>query len=87
MTARMLRWLTLVLLMAGGAAQALTAEQARAIAAGDTDDRIAAMNQTLDQADERTAAFLQALGEDAVKLSGDRVFIVRGDKTIDAVTG
>ena len=87
MTARMLRWLTLVLLMAGGAAQALTAEQARAIAAGDTDDRIAAMNQTLDQADERTAAFLQALGEDAVKLSGDRVFMVRGDKTIDAVTG
>jgi len=87
MTGRILRWLGLAFLLGCGAAQALTADQARAMAAGDTDDRIAAINQSLAQADARTAAFLQALGEDAVKLSGDQVFIVRDGTSVDAVTG
>jgi len=87
MTGRWLRWLGLSLALACGTAQALTSEQARAMAAGDTDDRIAAINESLAQADAGTAGFLQALGEDAVKLAGDRVFIVRNGKSVDAVTG
>ncbi len=86
-TGRWLRWLGLSLALACGTAQALTAEQARAMAAGDTDDRIAAINESLAQADAGTSGFLQALGEDAVKLAGDRVFIVRNGKSVDAVTG
>ena len=89
MIGRLSRWLglSLALALACGTAQALTSEQARAMAAGDTDDRIAAINESLAQADAGTAGFLQALGEDAVKLAGDRVFIVRNGKSVDAVTG
>jgi urea transport system permease protein len=87
MTGHLFRWFCLALLMGCTTAQALTVEQARAIAAGDTDARIAAMNQALPQANERTAVFLQALGEDAVKLAGDAVFIVRDGKAVDAVSG
>ena len=87
MTGRLLRCLYVALLIGCGAAHALTAEEARAIAAGDTDARIEAMNRSLAQADERTAVFLQALAEDAVKLAGDRVFIVRAGQAVDAVTG
>ncbi len=87
MTERLIRWLCLALLMGCGATHALTADEARAIAIGDTDARIAAMNQSLAQADERTATYLQALAEDAVKVSGERVFVVRGGKAVDPVTG
>jgi urea transport system permease protein len=34
-----------------------------------------------------TAAFIQALADDAVKVSGDKVFIVRDGKGVDPVTG
>ncbi len=87
MTGRLLRWLCLALTIGCGAAHALTADQALAIAAGETDARIAAMNQSLAQADARTVLFLQALADDAVKLSGTRVLIVRGDKATEAVSG
>jgi len=87
MSARLFRWILVALLLASSAAQALTIAEARAIAAGETDDRIAAMNKSLAQADERTAVFIQALSEDAVKLSGERVFIVRDGKAVDAVSG
>ncbi len=87
MTGRLLRWLCLALTIGCGAAHALTADQALAIAAGETDARIAAMNQSLAQADARTVSFLQALADDAVKLSGTRVLIVRGDKATEAVSG
>ncbi len=87
MSRRLLRWVCLGLLLLSGLSHALTADEARAIAVGDTDERIAAINRALAQADQRTAVFLQALGEDAVKLSGDQFLIVRGDKAVDPVSG
>ena len=74
-------------LLAAQAAHALTADQARAMAVGETDARIAALNQAVADADARTAAFLQALSDDAVKTAGDRVFVVRDDRATDPVTG
>ncbi|MCV4754270.1 hypothetical protein OFC37_32915, partial [Escherichia coli] len=50
-----------LLLYATAQAHALTAEQALAMAAGDTDDRVAAVQQAVVDPSERTAAFLQAL--------------------------
>ncbi|MCY7306417.1 MAG: urea ABC transporter permease subunit UrtB [Rhodoferax sp.] len=68
-------------------ALALTADDARSIAIGETDARIEALNKALVQADDRTAAFLQALSEDAVKAAGDKLFIVRDGKGFDLLTG
>lgn len=76
-----------LLLYATAQAQALTAEQALAMAAGETDDRVAAVQQAVVDPSERTAAFLQALADDAVKVAGGKALIVRDDKGIDPVTG
>ena len=87
MTGRLLRCWCLALLLGCGTSHALTATEVRTIAAGDTDARIDAINQSLAQADDRTAVFLQALAEGAVKLAGDQVLIVRGAVAVDALTG
>jgi len=68
-------------------AQALTAGQARAMAGGDAEERVAALNQAVLDADEKTAAFIQALADDAVKVAGEQVFVVRDDKGFDPVSG
>ena len=78
--------LTLTLL-AASSVHALTAQEARAIAAGETDARIEALNKAVAAADDRTAAFIQALSDEAVKVQGDQVFMVRDGKTTDVVTG
>ena len=78
-------WVSLALW--SGTAHALTAEQALAMAAGDTDDRVAAMQQALASPDDRTAVFLQALADDAVKIAAGKALIVQGDKGIDPATG
>jgi urea transport system permease protein len=69
------------------AAQALTAEEAKGIAIGETEARIEAINKAIPTADERTAAFFQALADDAVKFKGDQVFVVKDGKGTDPVTG
>jgi urea transport system permease protein len=68
-------------------AWALDAAQARAIAVGDGDARIAALDAAVERADPGLAAFAQALMDDAVKSSANGVYIVRDDKVTDAVTG
>ncbi|MBU0587720.1 MAG: urea ABC transporter permease subunit UrtB [Gammaproteobacteria bacterium] len=68
-------------------AYALMAEEAKAIAIGETDARIEALNKALVSADERTAAFLQAMSEDAVRVAGDKVFVLKDDKSLDPVSG
>jgi urea transport system permease protein len=90
----MLRLLTSVhcgifaLLLAFAApAQALTAEQVRAMAIGESDERAAAIVQAAASADPQALEFFQALLDDAVKTAGDKVFVVRGDKARDAATG
>ncbi len=67
-------------------AHALTAQQMRAMAAGDSDERVAAINAAVASGDPQVPAFLHALLDDEVKLAGDRVFLVQGDKVLDAAT-
>ena len=69
------------------AAFALTPEQALAIAAGDNDARIAALNAGRARRRPRSPAFVQALLDDEVKVAGDKVFIVHDGKAIDAASG
>ena len=71
----------------GAMAFALTTDQALAMATGDTDARIVAMQKALASPDDKTAAFLQALSNDEVKINGAHVFVVRDGQTVDAVTG
>jgi urea transport system permease protein len=66
---------------------ALTAQEAQGIAIGESDARIEALNKALATADDKTAAFIQALSDDAVKFAGDKVFIARDGKATDPVTG
>ncbi len=74
-------------LLWGAHAHALTAEQARALTVGETDARITALQQALTSPDEKTAAFLQAMADDAVKLHGAQVLVVRDGQASDPVTG
>ena len=80
----MLLWL---LVLTAPLARALTPQQALAIVNGDTDARIAAMQQAVQQPDAAVAALLQALAEDAVKTSGGTVYLVRDGQARDATTG
>jgi urea transport system permease protein len=73
--------------VAATSAWSLDDAQAHAIAVGDGDARIAALDAAVARADPGLAAFAQALLDDAVKSSATRVYIVRDDKATDAVTG
>jgi urea transport system permease protein len=68
-------------------AMALTAEQARALTLGDTDARVTALQKALAAPDTKTAAFLQAMSDDAVKVMGTQVWVLREGKAFDPVTG
>src|SRR6218665_647848 len=68
-------------------AQALTPAQARAIAAGDTDERIAALNAAASAGEPGLAPFVQALLDDAVKLTPAQVLLIDGTAVKDAATG
>ena len=84
----MLRKLLLLVLVSFAAqAHALTAAQARDLAVGETDARVEALNKALTSADDKTANYLQALLDDAVKTAGDRVFVVKDGKGFDPVSG
>jgi urea transport system permease protein len=67
-------------------ALALTTEQARALTLGDTDARVSALQKALQSPDAQTAAFLQAMADDAVKVNGVQVLIVRDGKASDPVS-
>lgn len=79
--------LTLTFFFIATHAHALTAEDVKGMALGDTEARIEALGKAAANADDKTAAFIQALADDAVKTKGDKVFVVRDDKAFDAVTG
>jgi urea transport system permease protein len=76
-----------VLCLHGLAAHALTAPLVLRIAAGDSDERIAALNEAVAAGDPKLAPFVEALLADEVKVAGARVFVVRGGQASDAVTG
>ncbi len=69
------------------AAQALTSDQALAIASGETEARVAALVQAAAKPDAATAAFVRALADDAVKVAGTQVFVIKGEQALDPVTG
>ena len=70
-----------------GNARALTESDARSMAVGESDSRIEALTRSAANANEQTVRFLQALADDAVKVTADKVFIVRDGKASDPVTG
>jgi urea transport system permease protein len=79
--------LFLVLVLCCGAAFGLTPELAGRIAAGDSDDRIAALNEAVAAGDAALVPFVQALLADEVKVAGGRAYIVRDAKTVEAASG
>ena len=62
-------------------AHALTPDQAAAIAIGDTDARIAALNKSAAEADPELVPFVRALLDGEVKTADGKVYVVQGDKT------
>ncbi len=74
-------------LLIAGYAHSLTPGDAKGIAVGESEARIEALNQALASADDKTAAFIQALLDDAVKLADGKVFVVKDGKAVDPVTG
>ena len=69
-------------------AQALTAEQALAMADGDNASRVAAMADAVAHGDgQRTADFLQAMQDGEVQIAAGRAYIVRAGQGVDPVTG
>jgi urea transport system permease protein len=67
--------------------QALTLIEAKAIAVGETDARIEALNKAMLVADDKTTEFVQAMADDTVKTAGDKVLIVKDAKAFDPITG
>jgi urea transport system permease protein len=84
----MLRYLllTAALLMAP-TAHALTADEVKGMAIGETEARVEALNKAAANADEKTVAFIQAMSDDALKTKGEKVFVVKDGKAFDPVTG
>ena len=87
MLRRLIRLTAFTLFFIASHAHALTADAAKAMASGDSEARIAAMNQAMQTADDKTAEFLQALSDDAVKVTANQAFIVREGQGFDPVTG
>ena len=87
MPSRLIRWTAFAIVLIACNAHAITADEVKAIRSGETDARIEALNKAVATADDKTAAFLQALSEDAVKVAGDKVFVIRDGKGFDPVTG
>ena len=57
------------------------------MATGETETRVEALVKASAVPDDKTAAFIQALADDAVKTAGDKVFVIKDDKGYDPVTG
>jgi urea transport system permease protein len=86
MPKRILQLLMMAMLVLAGRAQALSANEAKAMALGESDARVAALQKAVVNADERTVRFIQALSDDAVKLVGDVPVMMVDGKGVDPVT-
>ena len=85
----MQRFLIVLIFLVVGAlpAHALTPEQAGRIAAGDSDDRVAALNEVVATADPALEPFVKALLDDTVKTSAGKAYIARDGKAVEAASG
>ena len=68
-------------------AWALSPDLAYRIAAGESEARLAALNEAVLAADPALGPYAQAILDDAVKVAAGRAYIVRDDKATDAATG
>jgi len=84
-----MRWLLLLLsaLVLVAPAQALTSAQALALAKGETESRIKALTALVAEPDAKTVALIQALSDDAVKVTDTAVIVMKDGKGFDPVTG
>jgi urea transport system permease protein len=88
MIRQLLHVVVAALVLCSGAARALTAEQAAAIASGDNDARIAALNAAVAAGDQRVLVLARALLDGETRVADGRVFIVGADgKGVDAASG
>ena len=74
-------------LLIATSSHALGVDDVKAMAIGDTDARIEALNKSMLSASDKLADYLKALSEDAVKVAGDKIFVIKGDTAFDPVTG
>ena len=68
-------------------ALALTPDQALAIASGDSEARIAALDARVADADVSLVPLVQALLDDEVRVAGGQVYVLRDGKAVNAATG
>ncbi len=87
MLGHLIRLTAFAIFLIAGSAHSITADEAKAIASGEADARIEALNKAVATADDKTAAFLQALSDDAVKVAGDTVLVIKDGKGYDPVSG
>ena len=57
------------------------------MALGETEGRVEALVRAAVNPDDKTAAFIQALADDAVKTAGDKVLVIKDGQAFDPVTG
>jgi urea transport system permease protein len=86
MPKRLFHMLVIAIVLIATRAQALTANEAKAMAVGEGDARIEALRAAVAGADANTVRFLQALSDDAVKVMGDRPVLVVDGMGVDPVT-
>ena len=71
--------------------KAMSLAEMKGLVEGETDQRIEALNKVVAQGDPNALLFLQALADDAVKVAGDKIWIVRDSfgagKALDPLTG
>ncbi len=79
--------LALSFAMSGSPALALSTDEVRAMAVGDSEERIAAINKAAIGGDPKAQAFFQAMLDNEVQVAGDEVYVVRGGKAVDAASG
>ena len=87
MLRRLIRLTAVAILFIAGYANAITISELKAIAVGEPDARIEALNKAVINADATTAAFLQALSDDAVKVAGDTLVVLKDGKGFDPISG
>ena len=83
----MTRWTVAAGLLLAGSAHALTDEEALGMAMGESDARIEALVKAVANGDDKTAAYLQALADDAVKVAAGKVLVVKDGQGLDPVSG
>lgn len=74
-------------LLIAASVHALSPEEVKGMALGETEARVAALSKAAAKPDEKTVAFIQALSDDAVKTAGEQVFVIKDDKGFDPISG